>query len=387
MKQHRAFIVAARRAANGRVGGLHHGRRLEDLAAPIVSAVLNDAQIAPASVDEIIVGNVTAGGNPARLIALAAGLPETVPAYTIDRQCASGLDAILSAIRGIESGDADVVVAGGAESISTAPWRVAKPRNLYQLPRFLELSPDEAPHNGEPELIEASETLAKNKGIGRARQDAYAHASYERAIRAEKERRFVGEIVPIRIDAIEARDEALAYARTPDELIKLPPYIVPEGTVTPGNSSNMHDGAAFAVIVSEPVYEKLGRPSALRLVANAATGVTTDARGLAGVSAVRKLYQKLNGYDRSTIGVIEMGENSAAEAIVLEDELGLDGGIVNPDGGSIAHGLPYGASGAVLVTRLFSRLVRQRDETSPPCGAVVSTTHGGLGIAALFESV
>ena len=125
-----AYIIAARRSALGRVGGLHKGRRIEELCAPIVAAALHDAGINADRVDEVIVGNATQGGNPARLIALAAGLSDSVPAATIDRQCGSGLDAILAAIRAIAAGDAEVIVAGGAEAISTAPWRVAKPRTL-----------------------------------------------------------------------------------------------------------------------------------------------------------------------------------------------------------------------------------------------------------------
>jgi len=139
-----SYLIAARRTALGRPGGLHRSRRLEDLTAPIVLAALQDAKLAPKVVEEIILGNTTAGGNPARMVGLAAGLRESVPALTVDRQCASGLDAILLAMRAVALGEADVIVAGGAESISTAPWRVAKPKNLFQTPRFIGLDQDDA---------------------------------------------------------------------------------------------------------------------------------------------------------------------------------------------------------------------------------------------------
>jgi acetyl-CoA C-acetyltransferase len=138
-----SYLIAARRTALGRPGGLHRSRRLEDLTAPIVLAALQDAQLDARTVEEIILGNTTAGGNPARLVGLAAGLRESVPALTVDRQCASGLDAILFAMRAVAMGEADVIVAGGAESISTAPWRIAKPKSLFQTPRFIGLESDD----------------------------------------------------------------------------------------------------------------------------------------------------------------------------------------------------------------------------------------------------
>jgi len=387
MSETTAYVVAARRAANGRIGGLHRSRRIEDLAAPIVEAALKDACIEAVDVDEIIIGNASAGGNPARLIALAAGLPGEVPAYSLDRQCASGLDAILSAIRQIQAGEADVVVAGGAESLSTAPWRVAKPRNLYQLPRFLDFNPGQTSGDSEPQRIAASQALADRRNIDRDRQDAYALRSHERAERARREKRFVGELVAIRIAPEEARDESLAAPASRAELGDLPPYMTPGGTVTPGNASLMHDGAAIAVVVSERVYGELGRPAALKLVASVATGVGAEQQGLASLAAMQKLYGRLNGFDRSAITVIEAGESSAAEIIALEDELGLGDGIVNPDGGAIAIGHPFGATGAMLVTRLFSDMVRHPKAKPPAYGVVTIGAIGGVGRAALFERV
>ncbi len=163
-----AYIVSARRSTLGRVGGIHRNRRIEDLAAPIITAALEDARIAPAYVDEIVIGNASQGGNPARLIALSAGLPLAAPAMTIDRQCGSGLDAVLHAIRVIDRGEAHIVVAGGVESLSTAPWRIAKPKSVYQIPHFIGLEPPTAGPSDIPQPLVASEALAQRHQISRA---------------------------------------------------------------------------------------------------------------------------------------------------------------------------------------------------------------------------
>jgi acetyl-CoA C-acetyltransferase len=381
-----AYIIAARRTALGRVGGLHRNRRLEELAAPVVIASLEDAKVKPADVEELILGNATAGGNPARLVALAAGLPEATSASTIDRQCASGLEAILAGIRLIGSGDAQVIVAGGAESLSTAPWRIAKPKSLYQLPQFIGLEPGMLTTSEDPDSFEASEALARRLGISRAAQDEYALKSRLKAVQAREERRFVGEIVPIRANAEEARDQSAVDADAEDLQSQLP-FVSDTGTITPGNASAYHDGAAFAVIVSEPVWRDLGSPPALRLVASASQGVSANEAVAAPIAAMRKLYKRLNGFDRSSLRTVETSESSAAQALALMAELKLDPSLVNPDGGAVARGHPFGASGAVIVTRLFTRLARQRKGDKPGCGVAVQGATGGLGLAALFEAV
>jgi acetyl-CoA C-acetyltransferase len=167
-----AYIIAGRRSAIGRIGGLHKNRRIEDLCAPVVAAALQDSGVKPQEIEELIVGNATQGGNPARLIALAAGLPETVSATTIDRQCGSGLDAVLSAIRRVAAGDAEAIIAGGAETISTAPWRISKPKSLYQLPHFMSFEPGAAEEREGSPLIESSEALSSRLGTRRAPQAA-----------------------------------------------------------------------------------------------------------------------------------------------------------------------------------------------------------------------
>ena len=381
-----AYIVAARRTALGRVGGLHRNRRLVELATPVVTAALEDCGLAPGRVDELIAGNASEGGNPARLIALAAGLAETAAASTIDRQCGSGLDAILAAIRAIGAGDADVVIAGGAEAISTAPWRIAKPRNLYQLPRFMRFEPGNAEASEEPQLFEASERLSHRLGISRAAQDAYALKSHIMAEAARSARRFVGEIVPLRANAEEARDQS-AVEPAPEDLERLMPFLPPDGTLTPGNTSALHDGAAFVVVVSERVWTELGKPGALRLLASAAQGVSPDDEPSAPIQAMKRLYGRLNGFKREDIRLVEMSESSAAQAIALASSLELDHALINPDGGAIVRGHPFGAAGAVLVVRLFTRMVRSKTMPAPRHGVVTLGALGGMGLAALFEAV
>ncbi len=381
-----AYIVAARRSALGRIGGLHRSRRLEELTTPVVEAALADAKIAPDRVEEIIIGNASAGGNPARIIALAAGLPETAPALTLDRQCGSGLDAILTAVRTIAAGDAEVIVAGGAESLSTAPWRIAKPKSLYQLPHFIGIDTQPEAASEEPLPYEASEALAKRMKIGRLEQDAFALKSHLKAETAREGRRFVGEIVAIRANAEEARDQS-AVGPSLEDIERQRPFMPPSGTLTPGNTSVLHDGAAIVVVVSERIWQELGQPRALRLVASAAQGVAPDAEADAPIAAMKKLYGRLNGFDRSAVGVVEMSETSAAQALALANALGIDPDVLNPDGGALVRGHPLGASGAVLVVRLFSRLARNGAAGGPSYGVVTQGTIGGLGLAALFEAV
>ena len=382
----RAYIVAARRSALGRIGGLHRNRRVEDLAAPVIAAALADACICAEEVEEVVIGNASQGGNPARLIALAAGLPLAAPALTLDRQCGSGLDAILHAVHTVERGEAQVVIAGGVESLSTAPWRIAKPKSVYQLPHFIGLEPPAAGLSDVPQPMVASEALAQRHQISRAQQDAFAMKSHLRAETAREKRRFQGEIVPFRASREEMRDES-AIGASLEDIEAETAYCPPDGTLTPANTAHPHDGAAIAVVVGEAVWRRLGNPPALRLVASAAEGVTPDLEGEAPIAAMGKLYRRLNGFDRSAVRAVELGETSAAQAIALMSSLGIDDGILNAEGGAVVRGHPLGASGAVLVVRLFSRLIRHGVDPHAGCGAVALGALGGLGLAAMFAAV
>ena len=379
-----AYIIAARRTALGRPGGLHKSRRIESLTSPVVLAALEDAGLEPGAVDEIIFGNTTAGGNPARIIGLAAGLGEGVPALTVDRQCASGLDAILLGARAVVLSEARVVVAGGGESLSTAPWRVARPKSLFQTPRFLGLEPEDgaaAPHS-----VTASETLARRLGIGRERQDAYALQSHLKAERAAGERRFVREIVPLRMAAGEARDES-AEVESLQDLAELVPIVPPDGTHTHGNISAPQEGAAIAVIVAQEVWAALGRPHAMRLAGGVTQGVGASEEARAPVAALEKLMRTNSGFSRDKLALVEMSETSAAQALAVRDAFDLAEEELSPDGGALVRGYPLGAASAVSLVRLFTRMVRSPEAGQRPYGAVTQGAIGGLGVAALFEAV
>jgi acetyl-CoA C-acetyltransferase len=381
-----AYIVAARRTALGRPGGLHRNRRIESLTAPVVLAALEDAKLEAGAVDEIIFGNTTAGGNPARIVGLASGLRDAVPALTVDRQCASGLDAILLGMRAVALGEARVVIAGGGESLSTAPWRVARPKSLFQTPRFIGLEPEDGEATDTPHSVTASEDLARQLGIGRDRQDAYALHAHLRAELAASERRFVREIVPLRMAGEEARDETTDVGDI-DALAGLAPIVLPGGTHTSGNISALQEGAAVVVIVSEKVYTELGRPRALRLAASVTQGVGAQDEARAPVMALERLLRTNSGFTRDQLALVEMSETSAAQALAVRDAFGLDEDELSPDGGALVRGYPLGAASAVSVVRLFTRLSRAPLDARQRYGAVTQGAIGGLGVAALFEAV
>lgn len=379
-----AYIISARRSALGRPGGLHRARRLEALTTPIVDAVLADAKLQADEVDEIFFGNTTAGGNPARLVALASGLPERTAALTVDRQCASGLDAIMLAVRAVMLGDANVAVAGGGESISTAPWRIAKPKTLFQTPRFI--GPEggaEADGGFAFPSLAASEHLAATLGLSRLDLDMAALRAHLRADKARDERRFLHEIVAMKVSAEETRDEGTGVPEI-DELSDLD-ALLPDGLHTSGNSSSARDGAAMVVVVSHEVYVRLGKPPALCVIASGTQGVSPGDEARAPILALQKTL-KPNGSAKPQPQIVEMSEASAAQLVALSRSFDIAEDALNPHGGAIARGYPLGAASAVSVVRLFSSMVRDKDAKAR-FGAVTQGAAGGLGVATLFERV
>jgi acetyl-CoA C-acetyltransferase len=388
MRGPRAIIIAARRTAIGKVGGLHRSRAIDDLTAPLIAAVIADAGLDPKSIDEVIIGNAAGGGgNPARLIALAAALPAAVPAITLDRQCASGLDAIVMAARQIEAGAAQVIIAGGAESPSTAPWRIAKPSNPYtQLPQFFAqamFTPDAV---GQPDMIEAAENVARQYGIGRARQDAFALESHRLAVKARAEGSLGAEIVPLGPAAADLLDESPRVGLQAALLARMKPLAVPDGSVTAGNSCQINDGAALTVIVSDEVHRRLGAPPGLIFDGAASAGIDPRILGIAAVPAFEKLRARL-GIASDDLGAIELNEAFAAQVLATIDLLALPSPSVNQFGGALAYGHPYGASGAILVVRLFTLLVRNNTGSASRRGVAMIAAAGGVGTAALFHSL
>ncbi len=385
MTRTKAYIVAARRSANGRLGGLHRNRRLEDLAPPVLLQAVEDARIEPSRVEVLVAGNTTAGNNPARLIALFANLPDHCVTLTVDRHAASGLEAITNAIGRIAAGEADVVAAGGAEALSTAPWRLAKPRTLFHLPRFIGLAQSDNGEVGDHAAVEAAEDLARRLEIPRNVQDEYTIASHIKASLARDARRFTREIVALRNKPEETRDELVDEPDIDD--MEAFPSLLGDGTITAGNSSLPADAAAFVVAVSERVYQQLGRPPALVVEASASVGVASSADIEAPMAAARMLAGRSGCPPLSDLHAIELGETSAVQAIAFRAVLDLPERIVNAEGGQVARGQPAGAASAVLAVRLFTRLVRDEDVRPGTRGAVVIGAAGGQAMATVFMRV
>ncbi|AEW98626.1 thiolase family protein [Streptantibioticus cattleyicolor] len=390
--ERRPVVVAARRTPIGRAGGALAGVEVSTLLAAVIRDALADARADPGLVDDVLVGNaVGGGGNPARLAALEAGLPVEVPGVSVDRQCGSGLEAVVLACRLVAAGAGEVYLAGGGESVSTAPWRVRPPRRPGGLPEFY-ARPRFAPESvGDPEMGVAAENVAAAYGVSRRRQDEFALRSHRRAVAAWRAGRFAAETTPVDTGrARVTRDECPRPDTSLAALAALPAVFVAGGTVTAGNSCPVNDGAAMVVVTSVAAARRLGHRRGLGFVDAAGAGVDPGMLGIGPVAATRRLRARNPALDPRAVHRVEFNEAFAAQVLASLDALGIDPEHVNLDGGALALGHPYGASGAVLVTRLYSQLVRERADGVPPCGAralAMMGIAGGLGISALFESL
>jgi acetyl-CoA C-acetyltransferase len=382
-------IVAARRTAIGRAGGIFAETDAAALLSPVIRAILDETAIDPASIDEVVVGNAAGGGgNVARLAALSAGLPVEVPGVTVDRQCGAGLEAIVLAARLVASGAGDIYLAGGVESVSTAPWRVEKPKRPGAMPRFYyraRFAPDEI---GDPEMGVAAENVARAFGVTRERQDAFALESHRRAVAATDEGRFAAEIVPVETPrGIVSTDECPRRETSAAALAALRPVFAAEGTVTAGNSCPLNDGAAMVLVTSLAKARELGFTRMLGFVDAASAGVDPNLLGIGPIASMRKLLKRQPALRLADVHAIEFNEAFAAQVLASLDQLDIDPARVNRDGGAIALGHPFGASGAILVTRLFNQLVRSPDASAPDgaIGLAMLGIAGGLGLTAMFE--
>ena len=374
-----AYVIAARRTAIGRVGGLHRLRRVDQLAARAISAALDDAKLSAGDVSAIVLGNASEGGNPARLAGLAAGLPDTASALTLDRQCASGLDAILAAIRMVAHDEAEIVAAGGAESLSTAPWRLSRPRSSLHPPRFLDA--ESGPNIAD---LEAAEVLAAAAKIDRQQQDDYAILARRAGAAAAQTGRLAREIAAFGEAPTDSRDEAPSNA---GKMPEMQAFRDGESTLTAANTSQPGDGAAFVIVASEAVWKRLGRPPALRLLATAAVGARPGAEAAAPLEAVRELRRRADSKNPLEADRFELNESSAVQAIAFAKVLDIPAAKFNATGGALASGRPFGAASAVLVVRLFSGLLLDGRSTAARCGLAVTGSLGGQGLAALFETL
>jgi acetyl-CoA C-acetyltransferase len=358
-----SWIISGRRTAVAPQGGAFRRLDIHDLAAPVIRACLWDAGLHPEDVDEVILSNALgAGGNPARLAALAAGLPEHVAGLTIDRQCAGGLDAVLLAHALVTSGQARIVIAGGAESHSRRPLRLRTdpdggPPMPYDRPAFSPF-PDR-----DPDMHAAAAALADRLRISRAAQDDWAAASHAKALAARD--RLRAEIVPLAgLD-----HDAFTRVLTPELAARARPIT---GSITPANAAISADAAAFVVVSAKP----LG-PNPLRILGGKTLGAAPEDPGLAPIAAIRAALA-LTGTQADGLALAEIMEAYAVQALACIAGAGLAPQIVNPGGGALARGHPIGASGAILALRLFHDLTQGR-------GLAAIAAAGGLGSALVVD--
>ncbi|MCW1250521.1 acetyl-CoA C-acyltransferase [Acaricomes phytoseiuli] len=391
-----AFLVDGLRTPIGRYAGALAGTRPDDLAATVLRAVVERAGADPEAIDEVILGNANQAGednrNIARMALLLAGLPQSVPGLTVNRLCASGMSAISLAAQMIQAGAADLVLAGGVESMSRAPWVMAKPEKAFAKPgeifdtsicwRFTN------PRFSAEETLsmpETAEEVAALDGITREQADEFALESHQRAVAAMDAGRFSAEILPVDVrsgkttvtmsaDEGPRRDSSLAA------LAGLRPVVRPEGVVTAGNASSLNDGAAAVLIASDQAVRRFGLTPRARVLGSAAAGVEPKLMGLGPVPATEKVLTR-TGTTIDQIGAVELNEAFASQALACIRRLGLDPRRVNADGGAIALGHPLGSSGARITVTLLGRMERE----GAALGLATMCVGVGQGTALLLE--
>jgi 3-oxoadipyl-CoA thiolase len=396
-----AWVVAAVRTPIGRYGGALAAVRPDDLAAAAIRCVVERSGIDPGLIEDVVLGAANQAGednrNVARMAVLLAGLPVEVAGLTVNRLCGSGLQAVNTAAHAIEVGDGDVFVGGGVESMTRAPYVMAKPAAAFDRgPRELEdttlgwrfLNPALAALHYPYSMGETAENVAERWSVDRERQDAFALDSHRKAVRAIDEGRFDSQIVPVPVSqkkgppVVVDRDEHPRADTTTEALARLRPAFRDGGTVTAGNSSGINDGASAVLLVEADRARQLGLRPMARVVSTAVAGVDPAIMGYGPVPATRKAL------DRAGIGVedldlVELNEAFASQSIVCIDELGLDPAKVNVNGGAIALGHPLGMSGARLITMLTHELIR----TGGRYGLATMCIGVGQGIATIVERI
>jgi acetyl-CoA acetyltransferase family protein len=376
------FIVDAVRTPVGRHGGALAGVRPDDLAAGAISALLRRTPgLDPAQLDDLYFGDANGAGednrNVARMAGLLAGVPPSVPGATINRLCGSGLEAAIAADRAVLAGDAELIIAGGVESMSRAPWVLPKPdrafargnETAYSTTLGWRMVNPRMPDEWTVALGEGAEILADKYAISRADQDAFALRSHQRAAQAWAEGRFAAEVTSV--DGVDT-DEGIRADSTLEKLARLKPAFRPDGTVTAGNSSQLSDGAAALLLASERATAAADREPLARIAARAASGVEPQLFGIGPVAAARAALKRA-GITWSDLSVVELNEAFAAQSLAcLAEWPELDPGIVNVNGGAIAIGHPLGCSGARILGTLAHELRRR---------------GGGWGLAAICIGV
>jgi 3-oxoadipyl-CoA thiolase len=399
MQLEEAVIVDAVRTPFGKHAGALRDVRPDDLAAHAIRALLDRVGVAPSSVEEVYWGAANQAGednrNVGRMAALLAGLPIEVAGATVNRLCGSGLQAVISAAREIQVGASEVVIAGGSESMTRAPYVMLKPAHGYERGNqtvwdstlgWRMVNPALAAMYPPVSLGETAENVAREYGVSRADQDTFALESHRRAVAAQDACRFHTEIAPIEVvvERGESRwvdqDEGPRRDTSLEKLARLRPAFLKDGTVTAGNSSQLNDGAAALLLMSGSRARSLGLKPLVRFVDAASAGVDPAMMGIGPVPATRKLAARA-GIDIRDIDVVELNEAFAAQALACVRELALDAERVNPNGGAIAIGHPLGASGARLAGTLAHEMARRGSKL----GLATMCVGVGQGISALFE--
>lgn len=392
-----AFIIDSVRTPVGRMGGSLRDVLVDFLAARVISEIVERTGIPKEAVDEVIMGQTkqsTDAPNMARLALLRAGLPIEVPGYTIHRQCGSGSQAVHNAAQQIMCGLSEMVIAGGAESMSTAPYYLRFARYGYGagngeiIDPNTESQPSAQPREvyGELTMGLTAENLAEQYRISREDQDEFALRSQELANEAIEKGRFVDQIVPYKVPQrkgsfVFERDEHPRHTSL-EKLSQLKPVFKKNGTVTAGNSSGRNDGASALLITSKEAANRYGLKPKAKIIAQAAAGVSPEIMGIGPVPATRKAL-KAAGLTLDDIGLIELNEAFAAQALAVIKELGMNLNKVNVNGGAIALGHPLGATGAVLLTKLLHEMERR----GVKYGLATLCIGGGLGISTIIENV
>jgi 3-oxoadipyl-CoA thiolase len=397
-----ALICAAIRTPFGRYGGALAAVRTDDLATVPITALLERLpRVDWAALDEVVLGCANQSGednrNVARMAALLSGLPDTVPAVTVNRLCASGLEAVGQAARAIRLGEAELVLAGGIESMSRSPYVLGKAGGPFARDQKLEdttlgwrfVNPAMEAKHGIDSMTQTAENLAREHGIDRTDQDAYALRSQARAERARASGSLAEEIVPVAVKAgkemcVVDRDEHPRPETTAQDLARLKPLLGPGTTITAGNASGLNDGAGALLLASEAAAARFGLSPLARVTGMASAGVPPRTMGLGPVPAIRRLLAR-EGRTLADYDVVEINEAFAAQVLACTRALGLpdDADFVNPNGGAIALGHPLGASGARLCTTALLEMRRRGGQR-----ALVSLCVGvGQGLALGLERV
>jgi acetyl-CoA C-acetyltransferase len=388
-----SVIVSAVRVPTGKFLGALKGFSAPELGALVVREAVARAGIQPGEVDECLMGNVVSAGvgqNPARQAALGGGLDSRVSATTINQVCGSGLKAVMLATQAIEAGDSGIVVAGGMESMSRAPYLLPNAREGMRLGNGQAI--DSVIHDGLWCAFEnwhmgmTGECVAEKYAVSRADQDAYAAASHHKAVAARSAGAFADEILPVSIAqkkgpaVVVERDESVREDTTPATLAALKPAFTPTGTVTAGNAPGLNDGAAAVVVMSAAEAARRGLTPLARIVAQATSGLDPKWVMMTPVNATKMVLQKA-GWSVADVDLFELNEAFAVQAVAVTRELGLDPARVNVHGGAVALGHPIGASGARILTTLLYAMRRRQARR----GVATACLGGGNGVALAVE--